>query len=152
MATGWGCVSSRKHRIMPSSFDQLPFTRCAIFLSKIHFSFFARVLKGGFEDTNFKTLYDFRSRFANFFENGIGIYKKRREFVSNHWRKNFNQITKSLNKLRRRSSRVRWYRTVSIRYPWTCDLRAFVKYSSKFFLAFVISKFDGPKVIPSRES
>lgn len=26
------------------------------------------MLKGGFEDKNFKTLYDFRSRFANFFE------------------------------------------------------------------------------------
>lgn len=93
---------------MPSSFDQLPFTRCAIFLSKIHFSFFARVLKGGFEDTNFKTLYDFRSRFANFFERkwNRDIQGKERIYVE-PLAKEFQKITKSLNKLRRRSIRVR---------------------------------------------
>lgn len=89
---------------MPSSFDQLPFTRCAIFLSKIHFSFFARVLKGGFEDTNFKTLYDFRSRFANFFERKwnrdiqgkerICVEPLAKEFQSDY--KEFKQVKKEI--------------------------------------------------------
>lgn len=61
------------------------------------------MLKGGFEDTNFKTLYDFRSRFANFFEKWnrdiqgkerICVEPLAKEFQSDY--KEFKQVKKEI--------------------------------------------------------